>query len=87
MLSEFSEKDYLIFHQQILGLDLSQSELEEALARVLETKSRSLQRKIQILLEEGKRKLVDLAFERARMRYKTQLALRFLMFEQDEMGE
>ncbi|MHA1652045.1 MAG: hypothetical protein ACTSYB_17825 [Candidatus Helarchaeota archaeon] len=87
ILSEFNEKDYTIFEQQILDLDLPSSEVEHTLKRILKSKSKSLQDKFFLLLQEKKLKILENAFKRARKRYKTMMTLRFMRFEQNEFGE
>ena len=74
IIDEFKEKDYTIFEQQILEMDISPSELQSTLERILETKSKSLREKITLLLQEGKRSLLETAFNRARKRYKRNMA-------------
>ncbi len=87
ILAEFKENDYNLFAQQILDLNLSPEELKNALNRILESKSKSLKDKIHLLLREEKQNLIELAFKRAQKRYKTKMTLRFMSFEQNEMGE
>ena len=87
ILAEFKENDYNLFAQQILDLNLSPEELKNALNRILESKSKSLKDKIHLLLRQEKQNLIELAFKRAQKRYKTKMTLRFMAFEQNEMGE
>ena len=87
IFSEFKEKDYIIFDQQILGLELSQSDLEQVLSRILQSKSQSFQDKVGLLLREGKQNLLELAFKRARKRNKLKESLRYGYFEQMGSGE
>jgi len=87
ILEEFEEKDYNIFEQQILDLKLSPSEFKKYLDRIILSKSKAFQEKIAFALKSGKQNLVEDAFRRAKKRYKTKMALRFVAFEQDEVGE
>ncbi len=87
ILSEFKEKDYTIFDQQILGVELREKEFEETLARIMKSKSQSFQKKVARIIQDKRRDLLELAFKRAQKRHKTQMALRFMMFEQEEVGE
>ncbi|MHA1263656.1 MAG: hypothetical protein ACTSRS_00320 [Candidatus Helarchaeota archaeon] len=87
MLEEFKDKDYTIFDQQIAGLHLSTSAFQVIITRLMQTKSPTFQHKIKFLLQEGRQELVERAFEIAKKRYKTKMTLRFIMFEQNEMGE
>jgi len=87
ILSEFKEKDYTIFDQQILGVELTETEFEETVARILKSKSQSFGKKIRRIVQDKRRDLLELAFKRAQKRYKSQKTLRFLMFEQNEVGE
>ncbi|NVM52907.1 MAG: hypothetical protein HWN66_04330 [Candidatus Helarchaeota archaeon] len=87
ILSEFEPKDYGLFDQQILGLELSPEEIKETLSRILQTKTQSFQNKVTRLLQEGKQHLLELAFKRAKKRYKIKIALRYSLSEQRDMGE
>ena len=87
ILTEYEEKDYGIFDQQILDRGLSPKEFEETLARIVQTKTASLQKKIKSLLDEGRQDLIELAFKRAQKRHKTHMTLRFMMSEHEDMGE
>ncbi len=87
ILSEFKEKDYTIFDQQILDLNISASEFKQTLERILESKSKSLNDKIKLLINQDRQDLIETAFKRAQKRYKTKMTLRFMSFETDEMGE
>ena len=87
ILEEFEEKDYNIFDQQILDLKLSPSEFQKLLDRIILSKSKSFQEKVAFTLKSGKQNLVEDAFRRAKKRYKTRMTLRFMTFEQNEVGE
>ncbi len=87
ILSEFEEKDYAIIDQQVIDLDISPGDLDSILERILKTKSQSLKDKIALVLREGRQDLLEKAFKRAKKRFKTKMALRFMLFEQQEMGE
>jgi hypothetical protein len=87
ILSEFGEKDYTIYEQQILNIGLPLEEFKQNLERILESKSQSFKDKITFLFKESKLDLLDIAFQRAFKRYKTKMTLRFMLFEQNEMGE
>lgn len=87
IISEFEENDYLIIDQQVIDVDISPDELKKVLERVLKSKSQSLKDKIALVLREGRQDLLNTVFKRAKKRHKTRMALRFIMFEQDEMGE
>jgi hypothetical protein len=87
MLEEFEEKDYNIFEQQILALNLSPSEFKEYLDRIILSKSKAFQDKIAFTLKSGKQNLIEDAFRRAKKRYKARMTLRFMTFEQNEVGE
>jgi hypothetical protein len=87
ILEEFEEKDYNIFEQQILDLKLSPSEFKKYLDRIILSKSKSLQEKVTFALKNGKQNLVEDAFRRAKKRYKARMTLRFMTFEQNEVGE
>ena len=87
ILSEFKEKDYTIFDQQILGVELTEPEFEETVARILKSKSQSFEKKISRIIQDKRRDLLELAFKRAQKCHKAQMTLRFMMFEQNEVGE
>jgi hypothetical protein len=87
ILAEFKEKDYIIFEQQILELDISPPELELQLERVLEAKSDSLKEKVKMLLKQNRLDLLERAFKRAQKRYKTKMTLRYMYSEFTEVGE
>ncbi|MHA1425234.1 MAG: hypothetical protein ACTSQI_04525 [Candidatus Helarchaeota archaeon] len=87
IFSEFNEKDYIIFEQQILELDLSHPELESQLYRILETKSSSLREKVMMMLKQHRWDLLERAFKRALKRYKTKMTLRYVMSEMFFAGE
>lgn len=87
IISEFEENDYLIIDQRVIDVDISLDELKEVLERVLQSKSQSLKDKIALLLREGREDLLHTAFKRAKKRHKTRMALRFMLFEQNDMGE
>ncbi|HUY01160.1 MAG TPA: hypothetical protein VMV49_16490 [Candidatus Deferrimicrobium sp.] len=87
IFSEFTEKDYNIYEQQILGIGLSPEDLKQTLDRILESKTQAFKDKIGFLFKINKPNLLDLAFSRAIKRYKTKMTLRFMQFEQNEMGE
>jgi hypothetical protein len=87
ILEEFEEKDYAIFEQQLLDLNLDLSEFQKFLNRIILSKSKSFQDKVSIILKDEKQNLLEEAFRRAKKRYKTKMALRFVAFEQDEVGE
>ena len=87
MLTEFKEKDYIIFEQQILDLDISLPELENQLERVLEAKSDSLKEKVKMLLKQNRLDLLERAFKRAQKRYKVKMTMRYMYSEFTEVGE
>ncbi len=87
MLTEFKEKDYIIFEQQILDLDISLPELENQLERVLEAKSDSLKEKVKMLLKQNRLDLLERAFKRAQKRYKIKMTMRYMYSEFTEVGE
>lgn len=87
ILEEFEEKDYAIFEQQLLDLNLDPSEFQQLLNRILLSKSKSFQDKISVVLKDEKQNLLEDAFRRAKKRYKAKMTLRFIAFEQDEVGE
>ena len=87
ILKEFTEKDFNIFDQQILDLDLTDSDLRTTLDRILTSKSKSLQEKVALILREERRDLLNTAFKRAKKKFKTKMALRFMLFETFEVGE
>jgi hypothetical protein len=87
IISEFQEKDYIIFEQQILGVSQSPTEFKQSLDRILESKSQSLKDKVALLLREEKEALLETAFKRALKRHKRNIALRFMLSETREMGE
>lgn len=87
ILEEFEEKDYNIFEQQILDLKLSSSDFKKFLDRIISSKSKALQEKFIFALKSGKQNLIEDAFRRAKKRYKARMTLRFMTFEQNEVGE
>ena len=87
ILEEFKEKDYTIYSQQISGLDLSTSAFQDTLKRIIETKSKSFNNKIELILRQNRLDILEEAFKRAQKKYKTRMTLRFMMSEQSEMGE
>jgi len=87
ILDEFEEKDYAIFEQQLLDLNLEPPEFRKFLNRIILSKSKSFQDKISVILKDQQQNLLEEAFRRAKKRYKAKMTLRFMSFEQDEVGE
>jgi F0F1-type ATP synthase delta subunit len=87
ILDEFTKKDYIIYDQQIADVELTSSALKKTLARIMQTKSKSFNKKIQLILQDNRVDLLDQAFKRAKKKYKAHMTLRFMMFEQSEIGE